>query len=544
MKRVYENGQIVEGVITGIQAYGAFVVIDDNTTGLIHISEISDEFVRDIRHFVAQGERIIAKIIDNSEGPGQLRLSLKALNYSSRKNRQDMDVKRPNLPKSELGFGTVAAVMPQWLRNKETGMVKVDLSHALLQGDVTSYQGEVTRIHEMLNAKLGKGSDYTGWVEWADTYDKDEFERIKRAAKKIQDQADVLLVCGIGGSYLGARAAIEMIQGPYAQNNLEIIYVGNTFSSTAITRVLNYIKDKEVAVNVISKSGTTTETALAFRLIRQFMESKYGLEEAANRIYATTDKEKGLLKPLANKKGYETFVIPDDIGGRFSVITPVGLLPIAAAGIDIDELMKGVKDASFDFNTPVLEDNPAYVYAVVRRMLEKQGKNVEMFVSYESHLTFLAEWWKQLFGESEGKEDKGLLPASVNNSTDLHSMGQFVQEGTKCLFETVVLVDNPLEDAEVPFESDDIDQMNYLAGKSLHWINQKAFEGTLEAHEVTGGVPNIIISIDKADAYNFGYLVFFFFRALAMSVYLLDVNPFDQPGVEVYKKNMFRLLGK
>ena len=543
MKRVYTNGQIVEGVITGIQPYGAFVVIDETTTGLIHISEISDEFVRDIRHFVAQGERIIAKVIDNSEGSGQLRLSLKALNYSSRKNRQDGDPKRPNLPKSELGFGTVAGAMPQWLRNKEKTMVKIDLSHALLEGDVTSYQTEVKRIHEMLHTKSGKGSDYIGWLEWADTYDKDEFERIKVAAKKIQDQAEVLLVCGIGGSYLGARAAIEMIQGPFAKNNLEVIYVGNTFSSTAITRVLDYIKDKSVAVNVISKSGTTTETALAFRLIRQFMEEKYG-EEAADRIYATTDKERGLLKPLADKKGYETFVIPDDIGGRFSVITPVGLLPIAAAGIDIDALMKGVKDASFDLNTSDLNENPAYVYAVVRRMLESQGKNVEMFVSYESHLTFLAEWWKQLFGESEGKENKGLLPASVNNSTDLHSMGQFVQEGTKCLFETVVLVDSPLEDAVVPFEEDDIDQLNYLSGKSLHWINQKAFEGTLEAHEVTGGVPNVIISIEKADAYNFGYLVFFFFKALAMSVYMLDVNPFDQPGVEVYKKNMFRLLGK
>lgn len=544
MKRVYTNGQIVEGVITGIQPYGAFVVIDESTTGLIHISEISDEFVRDIRHFVAQGERIIAKVIDISEGPGQLRLSLKALNYSSRKNRQDGNPKRPNLPKSELGFGTVAAIMPQWLTQKEKMMVKVDLSHALLQGDVTSYQAEVKRIHEMLHSKTGKGSEYTGWVEWADTYDKDEFDRIKVAAKKIQDQADVLLVCGIGGSYLGARAAIEMIQGPYSKNNLEIIYVGNTFSSTALTRVLDYIKDKRVAVNVISKSGTTTETALAFRLIRQFMEEKYGEEEAANRIYATTDKEKGLLKPLADKKGYETFVIPDDIGGRFSVITPVGLLPIAAAGIDVDALMQGVKDASFDLNTPDLSENPAYVYAVIRRMLEGQGKNVEMFVAYESHLTFLAEWWKQLFGESEGKENKGLLPASVNNSTDLHSMGQFVQEGTKCLFETVVLVEEPIEDALVPSEADDIDQLNYLSGKSLHWINQKAFEGTLEAHEVTGGVPNVIISVEKADAYHFGYLVFFFFKALAMSVYMLDVNPFDQPGVEVYKKNMFRLLGK
>lgn len=543
MKHKYTNGQIVEGVITGIQPYGAFVVLDEETTGLIHISEVSDDFVRDIRQYVTQGEHIIAKIIDVSEGPSQLRLSLKALNYSSRKDRTDKDNKRPLVPDAELGFETLETIMPRWLKQKEKDMVKVDLSHALLEGNVLDYQEDVNRIHEMLHAGTGKGSDYTGWLDWANRYDKDEFARIKAAAKRIQEQADVLLVCGIGGSYLGARAAIEMLQGPYAQSDLEIIYVGNTFSSTAIVRILNYIKGKRVAVNVISKSGTTTETALAFRMIRQHMEAVYG-EEAAQRIYATTDAKNGLLKPLADAKGYETFVIPDDIGGRFSVITPVGLLPIAAAGIDIDALMQGVKDATFEFNTPDLTANPAYTYAVARRMLEKQGKVTEMFVSYETHMLFVAEWWKQLFGESEGKEGKGILPASVNFSTDLHSMGQHIQDGTKNIFETVVLIDNPIEDMLVPEELNDLDQMNYLAGKSLHWINQKAFEGTLEAHEVTGGVPNILISIEKADAYTFGYMVYFFFTALAMSVYMLDVNPFDQPGVEVYKKNMFRLLGK
>lgn len=544
MKNIYKNGQIVEGVITGIQPYGAFVSIDENTTGLIHISEISDDFVRDIRQYVAQGEQIIAKIIDVSDGPNQLRLSLKALNYSSRKIREDKEHKRSLVPESVLGFKTLDVKMPQWVAKKERPMVNVNLKHALLENDVMSYQDEVTRIHEMIHNKTGKGNDFLGWLDWADRYDKDEFDRIKVCAKRIREQADVLLVCGIGGSYLGARAAIEMIQGPYAQDDLEIIYIGNTFSSTSIVRILNYIKDKEVACNVISKSGTTTETALAFRLIREFMENKYGVEEASKRIYATTDAKNGLLKPLADQKGYETFVIPDDIGGRFSVITPVGLLPIAAAGIDIDAMMRGVKDATFELNNASLEANPAYVYAVVRRMMEAQGKDVEMFVSYESHLVFLAEWWKQLFGESEGKEGKGLLPASVNFSTDLHSMGQFVQDGKKVLFETVVLVDNPIEDAEVPFVDGDIDQLNYLSGKSLNWINQKAFEGTLEAHEVTGNVPNVILNIEKADAYNFGCLVYFFFKSLAMSVYMLDVNPFDQPGVEVYKKNMFKLLGK
>lgn len=543
MKRKYKNGQIIEGVITGIQPYGAFVVLDDTTHGLIHISEISDDYVRDIRHFLTQGEKVVAKIIDVNDGHSQLRLSLKALNYSSRKNRTDKDYKRPLVPEMVTGFETLENRLPQWIVEKENLMVKVDLSHALLKGDVISYQEEVTRIHTMINEKTGKGSEYTGWVDWAENYDKAEFERMKVCADRIRSQANVLLVCGIGGSYLGSRAAIEMIQGPYSKDGLEIIYVGNTFSSTAIMRILDYIKDKDVACNVISKSGTTTETALAFRLIRQFMEEKYG-EDAKDRIYATTDAKNGLLKPLADQKGYETFVIPDDIGGRFSVITPVGLLPIAAAGIDIDALMAGVLQASLELNTDKLENNPAYTYAAVRDMMYKGGKSVEMFVSYETHLTYLSEWLKQLFGESEGKDSKGLMPASVNFSTDLHSMGQFVQDGSKIMFETQIRVDEPIVDGIVPSEEGDIDQLNYLAGKSLHWINEKAFEGTLEAHEITGGVPNVLLSIQKADAKNFGYLVYFFFRSLAMSAYLLDVNPFDQEGVEVYKKNMFRLLGK
>lgn len=542
MKRMYISGQIVEGVITGIQPYGAFVQIDDETVGLIHISEISDEFVRDIRQYVSQGEQIIARIIDVDNH--QLRLSLKALNYYSRKDKNEQKIKRELLPSKDIGFRTLSEKLPQWIAKKEKAMVKVDLGHALLEEEVFSYQDQVDGLHAKLHQKTGKGSEFTGWVDWSDRYDAAEFARIKECAQRIRDQADVLLVCGIGGSYLGSRAAIEMLQGPYYRDDLEILFVGNTFSSTAILRVLEYIKDKDVACNVISKSGTTTETSLAFRLIRRFIEDKYGVQEAAKRIYATTDQSKGILKPLADKMGYETFVIPDDIGGRFSVITPVGLLPIAAAGIDIDDLMKGIKQAAFDLNTSDLKNNPAYVYGVVRRILEKQGKSVEMFVTYEPHHALLAEWWKQLFGESEGKEEKGLLPASVNYSTDLHSMGQFVQDGTKNLFETVFLVEEPLLDTTVSHDEADDDQLNYLAGKSLHWINQKAYEGTLEAHEITGKVPNVILSIEKADAYHFGYAVYFFFKALALSVYLLDVNPFDQPGVEVYKANMFRRLGK
>lgn len=544
MKKKYQNGMIIEGVITGIQPYGAFVSIDENTTGLIHISEISEDYVRDIHHFVQPDEKVLVKIIDTSDGNEHLRLSLKALNYSYRKGKSDASTKRPLLPPSTLGFKTLRKQLPIWLKEKENSVIKIDLEHALLKEDVLSYQEEVNRINTMIHDKTGKGNDYLGWVDFAINYDKDEFARIKECASRIQEQAEVLLVCGIGGSYLGARAAIEMLQGNYSDNKLEVIYVGNTFSSTYLSRVLEYIKDKEVACNVISKSGTTTETALAFRFIRQFMEKKYGKEEAAKRIYATTDKENGLLKPLADKYGYETFVIPDDVGGRFSVITPVGLLPIAAAGIDIDALMDGVKQATNDLQNPDLLQNPAYTYAVTRRVMENAGKEVEMLVTYEPHLVYLAEWWKQLFGESEGKEDKGLLPASVNFSTDLHSMGQFVQEGSKILFETIVKVEEPMEDMRVPSDTEDLDQLNYLAGKSLNWINEKAMEGTLEAHEITGNVPNIILSIGEATPYNFGYLVYFFFKALAMSVYMLDVNPFDQPGVEVYKKNMFRLLGK
>lgn len=544
MEKKYRNGQIVEGVITGIQPYGAFVSIDDVASGLIHISEISDDYVRDIKYFVHKGETIIVKVIDNSDGNQHLRLSLKGLNYSSRKNRVDEDYKRPQVPVNELGFSTLEKKLPEWIREREDRMIKVDLSHTLLEGNVMDYQDEVNKIHDMIHEKTGKGNDYLGWVDWAENYDKEEFSRIKESAQKIRNQAEVLLVCGIGGSYLGARAAIEMIQGPYYQDDLEIIYVGNTFSSTAITRILEYIKDKDVACNVISKSGTTAETSLAFRLIRQFIEEKYG-EEANERIYVTTDKESGLLKPVADEKGYESFVIPDDIGGRFSVITPVGLLPIAAAGIDIDEVMAGVKQAASDLNNPNLEENPAYTYAVTRRMMEDElDKDVEMFVSYEPHLLFLAEWWKQLFGESEGKEEKGILPASVNFSTDLHSMGQFIQDGKKILFETVVLVDEPIQDMKVPKDEENLDELNYLAGKSIDWINEQAFKGTLEAHEVTGNVPNVLIHIPKSDAYHFGYSVYFFFKALAMSVYMIDVNPFNQPGVEVYKKNMFRLLGK
>lgn len=422
-------------------------------------------------------------------------------------------------------------------------MIQLDLQHAHLKEDVKAYQEQVNQIDESLRMKTCKGNDFIGWMTWADDYDKGEFARIKTCAQKIQNDSDVFVVCGIGGSYLGARAAIEMINGLYAQKKPEIIFMGNTFSSSYIAQVMDYIKDKEVSVNVISKSGTTTETSIAFRILKQFMEGKYG-EDAKKRIYATTDKARGTLKALADKEGYETFVIPDDIGGRFSVITPVGLLPIAVASIDIDEIMKGLHDGMGEYGDADLDKNPAYRYAVARRILQNEGYDVELFVNYEMQMQMIAEWWKQLFGESEGKDGKGILPDSVCNSTDLHSLGQFVQDGKKILFETNLYVEKPMIDLTFPSDDENLDNMNYLAGKSIDWVNKMAAKGTLQAHEETGGVPNIIITMPDMSAYSFGNMCMFYFKAIAMTTLMNDSNPFNQPGVEVYKKNMFKLLGK
>ena len=422
-------------------------------------------------------------------------------------------------------------------------MIKLETKHAFLKENVKDYQESVDRLHQQLMNKECLGNDYVGWVEWPNTYDQEEFARIKQTAARMREMCDVFVVCGIGGSYLGARAAIEMINGLYANKKPEVIFIGNTFSSTYIAQVMEYIKDKEVCVNVISKSGTTTETSLAFRLLKQFMDEKYK-EQAKERIVATPDKARGVLKAVADQEGYETFVIPDDIGGRYSVITPVGLLPIAVAGIDIDAIMSGLKKAYEDLADSDLDHNAAYAYAVCRRILQNQGYDVEMLVSYELQMSMIAEWWKQLFGESEGKEGKGILPDSATFSTDLHSLGQFVQEGKKVLFETVLMIDRPTLDITFPSDAQNLDQMNYLSGKSVDWVNKMAAQGTLEAHVNTGGVPNLILTLKDMSAESFGYMCYFFFRACAMTVLLLDVNPFNQPGVEVYKKNMFRLLGK
>ncbi|NLC54388.1 MAG: glucose-6-phosphate isomerase [Erysipelothrix sp.] len=421
--------------------------------------------------------------------------------------------------------------------------INFDEKKGYLSSKILEYQEVVDSAHEALHAKTGKGNDFLGWIDWPEKYDKEEFVEILKHAKKVKADADVLVVCGIGGSYLGARAAIEMINGLYPKGQVEIMYLGNTLSSTYIVQALDYLADKNFYVNVISKSGQTTETAMAFRLLKQLLKSKHQ-ENYKDYIIATTDPKNGTLRAEVNDVGYKSFSIPADIGGRFSVTTAVGLFPLAVAGISIEEVMRGALTAYKELDNPDLNVNPAYQYAVARRIMEKQGKSVEMLVSYEFQMTMFAEWWKQLFGESEGKEGRGILPTSVNFSTDLHSMGQFIQEGSKNLFETLIAVEEPMEDMIFPIDEEDKDNMNYLSGKSLDYVNTQARLGTLAAHYDEGSVPNLIITIPDTSAYTFGYLTYFFFKSIAMSAYLINVNPFNQPGVEVYKRNMFKLLGK
>ena len=433
------------------------------------------------------------------------------------------------------------------------GHIKFNYSKALSffgEHEITYLQGAVENAHTQLHEHTGAGSEYLGWIDLPIDYDREEFTRIKKAAAKIKEDSDVLLVIGIGGSYLGARAAIDMLNHSFynalskeQRKTPQIIFVGNNISSTYMTDVMDLLDGKDFSVNVISKSGTTTEPALAFRIFRKLLEEKYGAEEAKTRIYATTDQEKGALKTLANEEGYESFVIPDDVGGRFSVLTAVGLLPIAVSGVEIEEMMKGAAAAREDFSSPKLEENAAYQYAAIRNVLYNKGKTIEMLINYEPGLQYFSEWWKQLFGESEGKDQKGIFPASANFSTDLHSMGQYVQDGRRDLFETVIKVQNARHELVVESEEGDLDGLNYLEGKTVDYVNDKAFEGTLLAH-TDGGVPNLIIEIPAMDAYTFGYLAYFFEKACALSGYLLGVNPFDQPGVEAYKVNMFALLGK
>ena len=411
--------------------------------------------------------------------------------------------------------------------------------------EIAKMEEEVKNAEKLLMEGTGEGNDFLGWINLPTNYNKDEFERIKLAAKKIRENSEVLVVIGIGGSYLGARATIDFLSNTFynkVPNGPEIYFAGNSISGTYLAHLIQVIGDRDFSVNVISKSGTTTEPAIAFRIFKEMLEKKYGVEGARERIFATTDASKGALKRLSTEQNYETFTIPDDVGGRFSVLTPVGLLPIAAAGIDIDALMAGAREAQNDYTAPYAE-NDCYKYAAVRNLLLRKGKCIELLINYEPKLHYVAEWWKQLYGESEGKDGKGLFPASVDLSTDLHSMGQYIQDGQRILFETLIDIDEKETDVVIPFDEADLDGLNYIAGKGMNFVNEKAMLGTQLAH-VDGGVPNIRVCMPKADAFSLGYLFYFFEKSCGISGYLLGVNPFNQPGVEAYKKNMFALLGK
>lgn len=431
--------------------------------------------------------------------------------------------------------------------------IKFDWSNAkkfIADEELDYIQPQVSTAHHLLREKKGAGSDFTGWVDLPVDYDKEEFARIKEAAEKIKKDSDVLIVIGIGGSYLGARAVIDFLNHTFynlyredKEGMPQIFFAGNSISATYLEELIQVIGDKDFSVNVISKSGTTTEPAIAFRVFKEMLEKKYGKEEAGKRVYATTDRARGALKTLADAEGWEEFVVPDAVGGRYSVFTAVGLLPIAAAGIDIDELMQGAADARAAYMEEDVRKNDAYLYAALRNILYRKGKATEILVNYEPNLMFFAEWWKQLFGETEGKNQKGIYPSSANFSTDLHSLGQFIQEGSRNIFETVIHIDKPRGSVKVPAMDNDLDGLGYLEGKDMNYINDKAFEGVVLAH-TDGDVPNFIVDIPDMSTYSMGYMMYFFELAAGISGYINAINPFNQPGVEKYKSNMFALLGK
>ena len=429
--------------------------------------------------------------------------------------------------------------------------IKIDFEKVGIdKKEIMKHKEQVENIHKDLHARASKDDDFVGWLELPTNYDKKEFKRIQAAAKRINKDSDILLVIGIGGSYLGARAVIEAMSSSFynmqtlkQRKHTLVLFAGNNLSPNYINDLIEVIGDKDFSINVISKSGTTTEPAIAFRIFREILENKYGIDEARSRIYVTTDKARGALKTLSEEEGYETFVIPDNVGGRFSVLTPVGLLPIAAAGIDIEKLMKGAKLAQDNYNDEKLKYNECYQYAVIRNLLYNDGKTIEVFANYEPKMHYMTEWLKQLFGESEGKEEEGIFPAGIDLTTDLHSMGQYMQQGLRDIFETVLRIEEPKSNITINSDDDNLDGLNYLAGKDLDYVNKKAMEGTVEAH-VSGGVPNIIFKMEKLDEENIGGLIYFFELACAMSGSILKVNPFNQPGVEEYKRNMFRLLEK
>ena len=423
--------------------------------------------------------------------------------------------------------------------------IKLNLKESGISSrDVFKYSEEVKKIHNYLNKTTNIKQEYTGWVTWPDLYDKKEFEKIKKISSKIKKNSEVLVVIGIGGSYLGARAVIEALSKHFKSNNsVEILYVGNNLNPNYINEVIDYVSDKDISINVISKSGKTTEPAIAFRIFRNLMENKYGIDGARKRIFITTTRKKGALYKIAMQEKYVKLSIPENIGGRYSVLTAVGLLPMAVAGLDIDKIMKGAMVAKEKYNEENLRYNDCYKYAVARNILFNRDKNIEILGTYEPKLSYFIEWWKQLFGESEGKNYTGIFPSGAVYTTDLHSLGQYIQEGRRNLFETIINIKNSNSDIIVSYDEENLDELNYIAGKSLSYVNKKAMEGTIKAH-VDGGVPNILINMDNLNEEKIGHLIYFFEKACAVSGMLLGVNPFDQPGVEKYKENMFELLGK
>lgn len=424
-------------------------------------------------------------------------------------------------------------------------MIRVNLKNAVDEKEILKYQKKVEKINLMIEEKTGLGNDFLGWVDHPKSFDKNEVAKIIELADYVRANFEVLVVVGIGGSYLGARAAIEALGGLYPNKKLEIIYLGNTFSSTYTAQILSYLENKKFAINVISKSGTTTETSIAFRLVKNLLEKKIGKKASQKAIFATTDKTEGALKKLADQEGYATFVLPNDIGGRYSIFTPVGLFPLACAGYDVNAFLNGSLIGYEKYSKASLKENPCYMYACSRDYMSRhQGKTVELFVQYEPQFIQISEWLKQLFGESEGKHKRGIFPASASFSTDLHSLGQFIQDGTPLLFQTIIRILKPEEDIIIPHDKDDLDGLNYLESKKLSYINEQAFLGTLKAHHEDGNVPCIVLEVEEMNEQNLGELLYFFMRACAMSAYLLEINPFNQPGVEIYKKNMFHLLGK
>lgn len=421
--------------------------------------------------------------------------------------------------------------------------MKIRLTDLIKEEALSEIKEEVLQADKKLKDGSGEGSDFLGWIDLPVDYDKDEYERIKKAGKKIQENSDVLVAIGIGGSYLGAQAVYSALTNSFEKSDTELIFTGNHLSSTEFYELKEYLKDKDFSINVISKSGTTTEPAVAFRLFKEILEEKYSKEEAKERIFATTDREKGALKTLADKEGYECFVIPDNVGGRYSVLTACGLLPLAACGINIDDLMQGARDMREEALNTDFADNAVLQYVASRNSLYRQGKDIEILVTYDPKLYYFTEWFIQLAGESEGKDGKGIYPSSVIFTTDLHSRGQIIQEGQRNIFETVIKIDTPKYDMEIKEDEENLDNLNYLVGKTVHEVNQVALEATVDAH-TEGDVPNIVLTMDKLDEYNLGKLIYFFEYAIGASGYVLGVNPFNQPGVELYKSNMFKMLGK